>query len=53
VILFEANATMVAVPPGPDPMWDYRRGSIADAIQAAQRMLLSRAGGAESGAHVK
>ncbi len=39
VLLFEANATMVIVPPGPDPMWDYRRSAIAAAQQAARRML--------------
>jgi len=43
VILFEANATMVAVPPGSDPMWDYRRAAVAAAIRAARRMLLRRA----------
>jgi hypothetical protein len=43
VLLFEANATMVVNPPGPDPMWDYRRNAIADVLEAARRMLLLRA----------
>jgi hypothetical protein len=43
VLLFEANATMVVFPPGPDPMWDYRRGAIDNVLQAAARMLLKHA----------
>jgi tetratricopeptide (TPR) repeat protein len=39
VLLFEANATMVMVPPGPDPKWDYRRAAIDVALQAARDML--------------
>jgi hypothetical protein len=39
VLLFEANATMVVFPPGPDPVWDYRRAAIDAALQAARRML--------------
>ena len=39
VLLFEANATMVVFPPGPDPQWDYRRAGIETALQAARRML--------------
>lgn len=48
VLLFEANATMVMVPPGPGPEWDYRRPAIERALQAARRMLEDRlaAGGA-------
>jgi glutathione synthase/RimK-type ligase-like ATP-grasp enzyme len=42
VLLFEANATVVIVPPGPDPMWDYRRPAITAAQQAARRMLTER-----------
>lgn len=45
LLLFEANATMVILPPGPDPVWDYRRGAIAAAQAAAQRMLARRSGG--------
>ena len=44
VLLFEANATMVVVPPGADSMWDYRRRAIDDVLQAAARMLLDHAG---------
>jgi hypothetical protein len=39
VLLFEANATMVVFPPGPEPRWDYRRAAIDAALQAATRML--------------
>jgi hypothetical protein len=45
VILFEANATMVVFPPGPDPMWDYRRGAIRTVLDAASAMLLRRSSG--------
>jgi tetratricopeptide (TPR) repeat protein len=44
VLLFEANATMVVFPPGPDPLWDYRRAAIETALEAARRMLDRRAG---------
>jgi glutathione synthase/RimK-type ligase-like ATP-grasp enzyme len=43
VLLFEANATMVVFPPGPDPMWDYRRPAINVVLEAATRMLLKYA----------
>ncbi len=39
VLLFEANATMVVFPPGPEPIWDYRRAAIEAALQAARDML--------------
>jgi Tetratricopeptide repeat len=44
VLLFEANATMIVLPPGPEPMWDYRRRAIDNVLQAATRMLLRHAG---------
>ena len=44
VLLFEANATMALVPPAPGEIWDYRRAAIETALQAARRMLESRAG---------
>ena len=44
VLLFEANATMVVFPPGPEAVWDYRRGSIDTIIEAAKRMLDARPG---------
>jgi hypothetical protein len=43
VLLFEANATMVVFPPGPEQMWDYRRHAINEVLTAATRMLLERA----------
>jgi hypothetical protein len=43
-MLFEANATMVIVPPPPDPIWNYRRAAIDRALDAARRLVLSRAG---------
>lgn len=43
VLLFEANATMVIVPPDAHPIWDYRRGAIAVVQRAAQQMLVRRA----------
>jgi tetratricopeptide (TPR) repeat protein len=45
VLLFEANAGMVIQPPGPEPIWDYRRPPIARALDAVKAMLLARAGG--------
>jgi hypothetical protein len=43
LLFFEANATMVVCPPGPDPMWDYRRRATATVLAAMKRMLLRRA----------
>ncbi|HEX4192380.1 MAG TPA: tetratricopeptide repeat protein [Stellaceae bacterium] len=43
LLLFEANATMVINPPDPDPVWDYRRAPILAALDAAKRMLLTKA----------
>lgn len=45
VLVFEANATMVIVPPDADPIWDYRREAIARAIDAARAALVSRVRG--------
>ncbi len=39
LLFFEANATMAMVPPGPDPIWDYRRVPVARAIEAARRLF--------------
>jgi hypothetical protein len=44
LLLFEANATMVIFPAGPDPMWDYRRKAINAVLEAATRMLMHHAG---------
>jgi hypothetical protein len=49
VLLFEANATMVVFPPGPDTMWDYRRRAIDTVIAAATAMLLRHAGRGPAG----
>ncbi len=32
LLLFEANATMIIVAPGPDACWDYRRAAIAKVV---------------------
>jgi hypothetical protein len=48
VLLFEANATMIVLPPGPEPMWDYRRPATDNVLQASTRMLLRRAGSVAS-----
>jgi hypothetical protein len=45
VFVFEANATMVLVPPPAGAQWNYRRAAFADAIGAA-RALVVAAGGA-------
>jgi hypothetical protein len=42
LLLFEANATMVVSQPGPDPMWNYRRRAIGEALDAMRRMLARR-----------
>jgi len=42
VLLFEANATMAIIDADPDPIWDYRRASIARVLDAAQRMVRAR-----------
>jgi glutathione synthase/RimK-type ligase-like ATP-grasp enzyme len=39
LLLFEANATMLINPPGPEPVWDYRRAAAARALAAAQKLL--------------
>lgn len=44
LLLFEANATMSILMPGPDAVWDYRRPSIQRALDAARRLVLKRAG---------
>ena len=43
VVVFEANATMIVLPPGPEPIWDYRRPHAARVIAAARTMLADRA----------
>jgi hypothetical protein len=46
LLLFEANATMVILPPGPDARWDYRRAAIARVESAVRAMLAGRASAA-------
>jgi hypothetical protein len=43
VLLFEANATMVILPPGPDTRWDYRRPAVGQVCGAVHAMLATRA----------
>jgi hypothetical protein len=43
LLLFEANATMVILPPGADAKWDYRRPAVARVCQAVHTMLISKA----------
>ena len=40
VVVFEANATMIVLPPGPEPIWDYRRAPVERALDAARNLLL-------------
>ena len=42
ILLFEANATMVMMPPMPDAKWDYRRPAFDNVIAAVRRMLAER-----------
>jgi hypothetical protein len=42
VLLFEANATMMVVPPGPEALWDYRRASVDAVVEACTRMVAHR-----------
>lgn len=41
-VVFEANAMMIVLPPGPDPIWDYRRAPVERVIEAVRAMLLGR-----------
>jgi hypothetical protein len=40
-VIFEANATMIVLPPGADPMWAYRREPVERVIAAVRAMLRS------------
>ena len=42
IVVFEANATMIVLPPGPEPIWDYRRVPVERIIDAVRTMLLAR-----------
>jgi Tetratricopeptide repeat len=43
ILLFEANATMIAALPSADPIWNYRRDPAKAVRAAARRMLAARA----------
>jgi hypothetical protein len=43
VVVFEANATMVILPPSTDPRSNYRVAPVERAMQAVRALLLSRA----------
>ncbi len=43
VIVFEANATMTVVVPGPEPIWNYRRPAVETIFRAVWKMLQGRA----------
>jgi tetratricopeptide (TPR) repeat protein len=42
LLLFEANATMVIAPMGPDERWAYRRTAISTVLDAVGAMLMQR-----------
>lgn len=44
LLLFEANATMVILPPGAEAKWDYRRPAVERVCRAVHAMLIDRAG---------
>jgi glutathione synthase/RimK-type ligase-like ATP-grasp enzyme len=41
VVVFEANATMIVLPPGPDTIWDYRRAPVTRIVDAVRALLLA------------
>jgi hypothetical protein len=42
VVVFEANATMIVLPPAAGALWDYRRAPAQRIVDAVQKMLLRR-----------
>jgi hypothetical protein len=40
VVAFEANATMIVLPPGPETIWDYRRAPVERVLSAVRTMLM-------------
>jgi hypothetical protein len=42
LLLFEANATMVITPPGPDERWAYRRAAIGKILDAVVAMIMQK-----------
>jgi hypothetical protein len=49
VLLFEANATMVVIPPSDDERWTHRRAGVARILDAVVAMMTQRIGGATAG----
>jgi hypothetical protein len=45
VLLFEANATMVVIPPSDDERWAHRRTGVTRILDAVVAMMMKRAGG--------
>lgn len=45
VLLFEANATMVVIPPSDDERWAYRRAAVMRILDAVVAMMVKRASG--------
>ena len=43
VVLYEANAAMIVLPPGPDARWDYRRPHVRRIVDAVRNMMIQRA----------
>ncbi len=58
ILLFEANAAMVVIPPEPDDRWAYRRAPVERVIRAILSMLAERtaaertAAGKDSNSHL-
>jgi hypothetical protein len=48
ILFFEANATMVVLPPLLDPKWAYRRAAVETVLKAASVMLQNRANAASA-----
>jgi hypothetical protein len=42
LLLFEANATMVISPPGPDEQWTYRRAAVNAILDAVFAMIMQK-----------
>ena len=42
ILFFEANATMVVMPPSNDDKWAYRRPTFANVLSAVRTMLTKR-----------
>jgi hypothetical protein len=40
--VFEANATMIVLRPGPNAIWNYRCAPVGRVIDAVRAMLLGR-----------